>query len=186
MIYMQQIKHGKQMKTNPSIEYIKKMSNVIESSNCWEWGGSKDKDGYGLMHVCKKLKRVHRVSYEVNSGEPIPNGIWVLHKCDNPGCCNPAHLFLGTSRDNINDCIKKKRWVYGDANGKSKLNWYKVNQIRKRYAAGEATQTKLSKEYGVSQTVIHNILKFKSWHTVRDASACFKKVASNPKVTHAV
>jgi hypothetical protein len=75
---------------------------------CWEWQGSRHPDGYGQLDG----KRVHRLVYEFLV-EPIPEGMMVCHKCDNPPCCNPAHLFLGTAKDNADDMVAKGRqgWV---------------------------------------------------------------------------
>ena len=72
------------------------------------WTAYKDKDGYGLASVDNKTVRTHRVSYEMNHG-PIPEGMYVLHKCDNPSCINPEHLFAGTQRDNVLDMRSKGR-----------------------------------------------------------------------------
>ena len=82
---------------------------VIVSEACWEWIGAKQKvNGYGVIRINKKNELAHRLSYTMNLG-PIPEGLWVLHKCDNRGCVNPNHLFLGTRSDNVNDMYKKGR-----------------------------------------------------------------------------
>jgi hypothetical protein len=72
--------------------------------DCIEWKGRTDKDGYGTIGS----RRAHRVAWEQTFG-PIPDGLQVLHKCDNPPCCNPDHLFLGTRTDNMNDKVRKGR-----------------------------------------------------------------------------
>ena len=89
------------------------MSKVrVEASGCWVWQGSAGKDGYGRMVYRLDGQRVirgaHRVSWEVANG-PIPEGMHVLHRCDNPPCVNPAHLFLGTQADNMRDMTRKGR-----------------------------------------------------------------------------
>jgi hypothetical protein len=76
----------------------------VTPSGCWEWTRARSHDGYG---VYKKL-RAHRVAYELAFG-PIPDGLSVLHHCDNPPCVNPARLFLGTQSDNMRDCYRKGR-----------------------------------------------------------------------------
>lgn len=78
---------------------------------CWIWRGWKDVHGYGKIYVLEQKKDVgaHRVAWELAKG-PIPDGLFVLHKCDNPPCMNPEHLFLGTHGDNMRDCAKKGRF----------------------------------------------------------------------------
>lgn len=82
---------------------------VDRSSNeCWLYIGARHGQGYGLFRDDGKLWRAHRFAYEMWIG-PIPNGMQVLHQCDNPPCCNPTHLFLGTNSDNVQDAIEKGR-----------------------------------------------------------------------------
>ena len=86
---------------------------VTRAIGCWTWAGSKTRQGYGCIGSGGKyapVVKAHRVSWELNRG-PIPQGLCVLHHCDNPSCVNPNHLFLGTVRDNWNDAITKGRAV---------------------------------------------------------------------------
>lgn len=89
-------------------DYIKAKSKLNCSNGCWEWVGHRLKKGYGQMRCGKKLVLAHRASWAAFKGE-IPVGLFVLHKCDNPSCCNPEHLFLGTNADNMNDMVAKGR-----------------------------------------------------------------------------
>lgn len=84
-------------------------------SGCWEWVGS-TRNGYGCIRPIGVTKYSHRVSWELHNG-PIPDGLWVLHKCDNRKCVNPDHLFLGTNQDNVNDKMSKGRGPVGARNG---------------------------------------------------------------------
>jgi hypothetical protein len=75
---------------------------------CWPWTGTRSPKGYGFIWLDGTNRRVHRVVYELAIG-PIPDDMWVLHHCDNPPCCNPAHLWLGTNADNMRDMLAKGR-----------------------------------------------------------------------------
>ncbi len=139
----------------------------IKSKNeCWEWqaytGGR-----YGRFKMDGKLKLSHRVAYEFTYG-PISKGLCVLHRCDNMKCCNPSHLFLGTSEDNIHDMYKKKRNnnVSGDRCGASKLNHDQILEIRKKYSTGDYTNDQLGKEYGVAHQQISRIVNKINWRHV--------------------
>jgi len=82
--------------------------NVKKTDSCWIWNGSKQAAGYGELGYRGKRYAAHRVSWEIHNGE-IKNSLHVLHKCDNPSCTNPKHLFLGTHADNMHDAQNKKR-----------------------------------------------------------------------------
>lgn len=104
---------GDSTSIKPLFDYLVKKDNI---NGCWEWCGSKDEKGYGLIPVGgNKSMRAHRYSYRLFNGS-IKKGLHVLHKCDNPTCVNPKHLFLGTNNDNIQDKVSKNRhrgWRFG-------------------------------------------------------------------------
>ncbi len=83
-------------------------SKVNKTDNCWNWLACKTKDGYGRIFIKDKVLLAHRVSWAIHDGQ-IPKGLQVLHRCDNPSCVNPAHLFLGTVSDNMRDSVAKGR-----------------------------------------------------------------------------
>lgn len=80
----------------------------VTPSGCWNWAKSRNKDGYGLKYADGRKHYAHRWMYEQHKGR-IPEGHGVLHSCDNPACVNPEHLFTGTQKDNMQDCIRKGR-----------------------------------------------------------------------------
>lgn len=135
-----------------------------ELESCWEWIAGKHGFGYGMFCINSKNERAHRVAWELTNGE-IPDGLWVLHKCDNPCCVNPNHLFLGTVQDNIEDMINKGRHliVGGESNSSARLTWVQVKAIRKQYAKNNISQHALAKQMGVSPGTIWNIVHGKTW-----------------------
>lgn len=134
---------------------------------CWLWKGSRLKAGYGQIGSGGKYGRpflAHRVSWEIHFG-PIPEGLCVLHHCDNPPCVNPYHLFLGTHADNAHDREIKGRGncAFGESAGAAKLTANEVIQIRETYAKGDILKKDLAKQYPVCAGQIGNIIRGKKW-----------------------
>ena len=136
---------------------------------CWPWTQSLDM-GYGQLSWHGEHSRAHVVAYELTTG-PVPKGMCVCHNCpggDNRACCNPAHFFLGTTADNTKDTIKKGRGVNppyktGENNGHSKLTWDKVREIRRLYAVGNTSSSKIAKQFGINQSHVWQIVTNKQW-----------------------
>jgi hypothetical protein len=140
---------------------------------CWEWQGYKTILGYGQIGCSKPKKKIlycHRVAWESVNG-PIPEGIDICHKCDNPRCCNPSHLFAGTHEDNMRDCHAKKRSVHfirpdcfptGEKSCRSKLKKHQVIQAMKMVSRGLPAWI-IAEEFGVSRSAISKIANGKSW-----------------------
>lgn len=134
---------------------------VDKSTSCWQWRSSIDKDGYGeITHLYQKYK-AHRLSWEINVG-PIGDGLCVCHHCDNPGCVNPEHLFLGTNAQNTADKVAKGRQCIGIRNAQSKINDEAVRDIRSSTISG----IQIAKKYGISNQLVSNIRLRKNWSHV--------------------
>ncbi|GAC1603195.1 MAG: HNH endonuclease [Acidimicrobiales bacterium] len=131
---------------------------------CWEWVGRRDEKGYGRVGFHSRPSvGAHRVAWELSAG-PISDGLFVLHRCDNPPCCNPSHLFLGTQADNNRDRHAKGRSRNldpGELHPKAKLTNEQVRQIRAEYERGLVTQQALAERWGVSRGNVSKILNRK-------------------------
>ncbi len=133
---------------------------VEKTESCWFWKAAKNSWGYGAFTILPQRRMIgaHRLSYEMHFGI-IPGDLQVCHKCDNPACVNPDHLFLGTVLDNRRDCVSKGRQAYGEKNGRAKLT---VQQVREIRASSESLRS-IAKRYGVSQALISAIRSRKLW-----------------------
>jgi len=135
---------------------------VDKSGECWEWTAYKGKSGYGAFWLNNTDKRAHRVSWVLHKGV-IPKGQLVLHKCDNPGCVNPDHLFLGTTQDNINDKVAKGRQYQprGSEVANCRLTEQEVREVRD--LKGWITNRKIAGLYGIDNSHVGKIQKRKVW-----------------------
>ena len=130
---------------------------------CWEWQGGKGTRGYGTLRMNGVTYSTHRLAWELSHGA-IPSGLHVLHECDNPACCRPDHLFLGTARDNIHDCLRKGRFHHGENTGGARLSEADVRVIRMLHP--RMTYTEIGKRYGVNYGTIKAIVLGKTWKHV--------------------
>jgi len=137
--------------------------NKDNQNGCWIWTGAKFNNGYGAIDG----NGSHRLSWELHNG-PIPKDLCVCHKCDNPSCVNPEHLFLGTQKDNIQDMIKKGRRgdIKGEKHPHSKLTEEKVRKIRDLYEIKDYTMNELADMYAVNQKTIWELLHKITWKHV--------------------
>ena len=136
---------------------------VEKTDECWNWTSAKHPKGYGLFSINNRNQRAHRVSYELCKGK-IPEGMQVLHECDNPSCVRPDHLFLGTNADNMADKVAKGRQAHfcpgrGEGHPTSKLTEDQVRAIR----ASPGPQSRIAIEFGISCGYVSDIRKRKYW-----------------------
>jgi len=140
----------------PPMERIQRLSVCNLQTGCWEWTAT-TRNGYGRLVVgsrsrgTRKTVSAHRYAYESLVGI-VPDGLCVLHKCDNRRCVNPIHLFVGTKEDNAKDMVAKGRWGgnphRGCAHPKSKLTVEQVLELRQRYASGVPC-SRLGRDFGI-------------------------------------
>lgn len=141
---------------------------ISERKNgCWEYDGYREPKGYGKFGVSpRESVLAHRFAYELFVGE-IPDGLFVCHRCDNPPCVNPDHLFLGTLADNNRDMWGKGRGRIphgrGDEANNVRLTTSQVIEIRRRYKPRVVTQRMLAEEFGVSTHAIGAIISRRNW-----------------------
>jgi hypothetical protein len=132
---------------------------------CKEWDKARNEHGYGVKRVNYKLERVHRLAWAQKNG-PIPDGVKILHKCDNPPCYEVRHLRAGTQADNISDMVRKGRargGTRGERHGNAKLTPVSVVEIRELVASKSTTQRALAAKYGVTPGAINHVVKGRLW-----------------------
>lgn len=160
---------------------------VNKSDGCWEWTAATWGKGYGALGIDKHSYSAHRISYQMARG-PIPDGLWVLHTCDNPKCVRPDHLWLGTNQDNMTDCLRKGRTTRGKPRGHNPRiagdeHWSRkhperiprgenrnttliaedVRTIRARYEGGGVYMRELAMEYGITLSSVSSIIRRVTW-----------------------
>jgi hypothetical protein len=151
---------------------------VEKTEGCWNWRGYLS-DGYGSVKVgsrsdgSRNTRRAHRVAWELQNG-PVPDGLYVCHRCDNRACVRPDHLFLGTHSDNMRDAgakgrlappqIASEQRIRGEAHPRAKVCAADVIEIRRR--AATEPRTDLAREYGMSRQALTAIVQRKHWRHI--------------------
>lgn len=141
-------------------------NNVIKGPGCWDFNGKTRTDGYAALEYKGRRMLVHRASWLIHYGV-IPDGIFVLHKCDNRKCSNPDHLFLGTQKDNIFDMVSKgrNRYVSGEKIVQSKLKTEQVIKIKKLLAQNISNK-KIAESFNINHCTVSDIKNNKTWKQV--------------------
>lgn len=137
-------------------------------SACWEFQGHLGVKGHGQMRWEGRLDYVHRISWRLTHG-PIPDGMWVLHRCNNARCGNPEHLYLGSHLDNMADMRiagSRKGKTSGEKSGRAILNEGAVLEARRRYLAGES-QPEIARSMGVSTSCIAHAITRRNWKEIQ-------------------
>lgn len=133
---------------------------------CWEWTGSRRRHGYGAMNIARVAWTAHRLSYALHYGD-LPAGAFICHRCDNPPCVNPAHLYAGTPADNVRDIDARDRRVVvrGERNGHAVLTEQAVLEIRALAESG-VRHADIADEFGVSKPTISAVATRRNWRHV--------------------
>ena len=138
--------------------YVDQRAGQGPNGDCWEWTAGRLEAGYGRLSVGASEVKAHRYAWETAYG-PIPTGMMVCHHCDNPPCCNPNHLFIGTAVDNSDDKVAKQRHLFGETHRMAKLTDGDVRAIR----ADARMQVEIALTYGVTQGLVGMIKRGVIW-----------------------
>lgn len=163
--------HGGPRTGRPSVPLADRFWDRVDvgpADACWPWTGPTFGMGYGHVAVRKDSRSTHRVAYELANG-PIPTGMHVRHTCDNPPCCNPAHLLLGTPADNMRDRDERKRLPVGSQCSIARLLEDDIPRVFDLRAQGMTTRA-IGREFGVSGSTISAVLNRKTWKHVEVAA----------------
>lgn len=134
---------------------------VHKTDDCWIWQGAIGNSGYGQVKIDGKVQLAHRVTWTFKYGDP--GELCVLHKCDNPPCVRPDHLFIGTKQDNSDDMVNKGRSYnrHGSKNPNNKLTPEQITEIRN--LKGKAKQVDIARKFGINQTHVSRIFRGEVW-----------------------
>jgi hypothetical protein len=147
------------------VMYDKFWGKVNRGPDCWVWNGPINTHGYGNYCVNGRSQGAHRYSYELHYGS-IPKGLFICHTCDNPSCVRPDHLFIGNSRTNADDCVKKRRTTWGDKNPMSKFTNAQVRAIREEFRIKRTSKTVLARRFDVERRTIDYMINRQTYKDV--------------------
>lgn len=135
-----------------------------KTEGCWYWTGSVDKNGYALLRIEGRIRRLARYLFQLESGVKLPESLHVLHDCDNPACIKIAHLFVGTHAENMADMAQKGRAnkPVGELNGRAVLTKDVVLRIREDAAAG-LSHGALVEKYNAPRGAVYHVISGRSW-----------------------
>lgn len=142
-------------KNRPALERFMDLILKNAGTGCWEWNSGKDASGYGMFHFNSRCHRAHRASWILHKG-PIPVGMIVCHKCDNTKCVNPDHLFIGTYKDNMDDCVNK---------GRSSLMFLTADVVLK-IRADQRHYSEISEAFGITKRYVYMIKNREIWKSI--------------------
>lgn len=149
------------------VDRLLAMLDMDGDSGCWEWRGHRQ-NGYGHMRVFGKRSFAHRVMLEIKLERPLLPGEVCRHVCDNPSCCNPDHLEVGSHSQNMRDATERRKFPTGANHHGSKLTEEAVADARRRYAVGDIGIENLGREYGVTYVVMRDAIMGKTWRAVSE------------------
>lgn len=157
--------HWPRPKEEPAIRFWRMVDKSAGADGCWLWTASYNRGGHGQFVVSRgeSPRRAHRYAFELEIG-PIPPGLFVCHHCDVPACVNPAHLFLGTAKDNTQDAASKRRMSHGEAHVSRRLAPEDVGAI----LSSSESLAVLSKRFGISKVSVWRIRTGRQWKYFRE------------------
>jgi len=130
---------------------------------CWPWTRTLNRAGYGQVRYGHKNKvGAHRVAWELSNGTPVPDGLEVLHSCDQPACCNPSHLRPGTKPDNVRDRVSRGRSARGERHGKTVITLDQANEVKRLRTEGRSYR-EISELTGIKKATVADICGGRTW-----------------------
>jgi hypothetical protein len=161
--------------TIPHDQYVRwffaQIDRTPSPAGCWLWKRALHHSGYGVAYLNRRQWQAHRLAYHLFIG-PIPDGLWVLHQCDNRQCCNPDHLFLGTQADNMSDCARKGRTnkPHGEGHSAAKLTEDQAREILRLRRETSLTMREIGERFGVTIGAVSGIVNGRNWPHIKDAA----------------